>query len=109
MAISSVESTQRWRANHPDAYAQQATKNRDRQRQVAAMVRELKDAPCEDCGVQYPPWVLDWDHRPGEKKLFNIAAASARNTEVVLAEIAKCDLVCANCHRQRTYLRGHLG
>lgn len=63
-----------------------------------------------DCGGYWPdnPEVMDFDHRPGEVKLFGInSAASRRARHLLEAEIAKCDLVCANCHRIRT--RSRLG
>jgi hypothetical protein len=71
------------------------------------LVREQKNGPCADCGVQYPPFVLDFDHRPGTKKIANLNVLVKRGAkqEVLLAEIAKCDLVCANCHRIRTWQR----
>ncbi len=63
----------------------------------------LKNRPCEDCDKSFPPYVMDWDHVRGEKK-FVLSATLANNIsrERILAEIAKCDLVCANCHRIRT-------
>lgn len=53
---------------------------------------------------------MDFDHRPGVEKKFKIAAWLARNSaktdrSEVEAEIAKCDVVCANCHRIRTQMR----
>lgn len=78
------------------------------QRRIEAhrYVRELKEAsPCMDCGVSYPSYVMDFDHRdPGDKrdciaKLCNRGVSWKR----LLDEIAKCDLVCANCHRERTH------
>jgi len=61
--------------------------------------------PCIDCGIEYPPYVMDFDHRTGEDKLFNIGNAPgfAKSKTKLLAEVAKCDIVCANCHRERTY------
>lgn len=44
---------------------------------------------------------MDFDHVRGTKK-FNISDAGAKNALEVIAEIDKCDLVCANCHRIRT-------
>jgi len=67
-----------------------------------------KDCPCKDCGERYPPYVLDFDHREGETKLFNIADLGAHcwmSVEDLETEIAKCDVVCANCHRERTHQR----
>ncbi len=67
---------------------------------------EIKNVPCADCGVRYPPYVMQFDHRPGEIKLFTIAKNWQYSKEKILAEIAKCDIVCANCHAERTHSRG---
>jgi hypothetical protein len=60
-----------------------------------------------DCSQAFHPFVMDFDHRPGVEKLFAVSAMLSRSIseEAVLAEIAKCDLVCANCHRLRTLAR----
>ena len=70
------------------------------------IVYKLKDEPCTDCGQRYPHYVMDFDHRKGTKKTANIAHLISQNyfsKEKLLDEISKCDLVCANCHRIRTY------
>lgn len=69
------------------------------------LINRYKLKPCADCGVQYNPWVMDFDHL-GEKK-FTIANGYHKNLETVKAEIAKCEVVCSNCHRERTYHRIH--
>lgn len=62
-----------------------------------------KAKPCADCGQSFPTVCMDFDHRPGESKLFALGGATDRYAlALVLAEIAKCDVVCANCHRIRT-------
>ena len=66
----------------------------------------LKGGPCVDCGGRFPPECMDWDHRPGEVKTAEVGALRSGSLERMLAEIAKCDLVCANCHRIRTRARG---
>lgn len=49
---------------------------------------------------------MQWDHRPGFDKLGDISEDFwGRTRDEVLAEIAKCDLVCANCHAIRTFAR----
>lgn len=61
---------------------------------------------CADCGYQEHAAALDFDHRPGEVKLFDVASGPARRGwGAIEAEVAKCDVVCANCHRIRTYTR----
>jgi hypothetical protein len=54
--------------------------------------------PCVDCG-ETDPDVLEFDHRdPGEKVNEVPRCTSLR---LVIAEAAKCDVRCANCHRRR--------
>lgn len=62
--------------------------------------------PCADCRKKYPHYVMDFDHVRG-KKLHNVAdiVRSNHSRKKVWDEIAKCDLVCANCHRARTHKR----
>ena len=68
-------------------------------------LRALRRRPCADCGQIFPPWVMDFDHRDPKEKSFALAAGNAllKSRDVLLAEIAKCDIVCANCHAIRTY------
>lgn len=65
----------------------------------------LKTGPCTDCGNRFPPVCMDWDHLPGQVKVRAVGMMLSYSREKVLAEIAKCELVCANCHRIRTALR----
>ena len=61
---------------------------------------------CMDCGYRLHHTALDLDHRESEEKLFTVAQGLATyNWDKILAEIAKCDVVCANCHRIRTHIR----
>ncbi len=65
----------------------------------------LADKSCEDCGNNNKV-VLDFDHREGEEKKGNIADLVNRWCwDRLEGEIAKCDIVCANCHRIRTWER----
>jgi hypothetical protein len=62
--------------------------------------------PCTDCGRIFLPQVLQWDHVPGYVKLGDISEYfRGRSRQEVLDEIAKCELVCANCHALRTFER----
>lgn len=59
--------------------------------------------PCADCG-ETDPVVLDFDHL--RDKEFSIGnQLIIRSWAQILAEIEKCDVVCANCHRRRTAIR----
>jgi hypothetical protein len=70
-------------------------------------IQDIKMARgCADCGYNKYPEALDFDHRPGTEKLITIGGQLKSGTwQSVLDEIAKCDVVCANCHRHRTKLR----
>lgn len=89
--------------DHKDEYIARANARRAEQYSARqALIREAKDKPCADCGVKYPYYVMQFDHR-GDK-LFHIASFSITGRlAVLLAEIAKCDVVCANCHAERTH------
>lgn len=81
---------------------------RHRDRNFQRSVEYLREHPCVDCG-EADPVVLDFDHLPGFEKRFEIARAvnaSTRSWSSILTEIAKCEVVCANCHRRRTAMRG---
>ena len=66
--------------------------------------------PCTDCGRVFPPEVMQWDHLPGLLKLGNISTdLRKRSREQVIQEIAKCELVCTNCHTIRTFARAGWG
>lgn len=68
------------------------------------LLNDLKRRPCADCGGAFDPVCMDFDHRDPTTKIANIARlAHAATLPELLAEIAKCDLVCANCHRIRTH------
>ena len=69
--------------------------------------RQLKsEMHCTDPNCPYPnvdPVCLDFHHRPGELKLANVTTLvnRAKPKQVILDEIAKCDVICSNCHRKR--------
>lgn len=70
------------------------------------ILAELKEkTPCKDCKRRFPSEAMDFDHI-GDDKSFNLAAIPARATGAdVAAEIRKCEIVCASCHRTRTRKR----
>jgi len=78
---------------------------REKYRRRVAFVNSLKKDPCLDCGKRYAPYVMDFDHRPGTTKVSAVGNMFGVSIERVLEEISKCDLVCSNCHRERTHLR----
>lgn len=84
----------------------QNTLNRESRDRLRSAIQSLKGLPCMDCGVSYPPYVMDFDHRDGSGKVANVSRLIQNGTwEKVIEEVAKCDLVCSNCHRIRTHNR----
>lgn len=74
--------------------------------ETRTFIQELKQGrPCMDCGEVHPYWAMDFDHRDPLNKKFSIGEAPRRasSRDKLLKEIEKCDLVCALCHRYRTY------
>lgn len=69
------------------------------------LVNTYKDKPCMDCGVKYPPYVMDFDHVRGVKVGNVSEMCNNKSADQILTEIEECDLVCANCHRIRTQAR----
>lgn len=102
---TSWRKTENGKASHRRYYA----KNREHLREAmyearaarSELIAKIKtDAGCADDAEAV---ALDFDHVRGEK-LFSIgfARGSGKSLEVILEEIAKCDVVCSNCHRIRT-------
>ena len=70
--------------------------------------QDLKsNTPCMDCKQSYPYYVMDFDHRDPTQKVAHIQKmCTSASWERLLQEIDKCDIVCANCHRIRTFNQG---
>jgi hypothetical protein len=127
MGMTDAERSRRWREAHPDR-AQQvkasfrarnrtAIREADRAKSVRtraerrAWLDALKvERGCSDCGYNTHPRALDWDHI-GSDKLGDVGRLAHSRIAMprLLAEIAKCEVVCANCHRIRTWRREQTG
>ena len=82
-------------------------RNKRRMRAARAWMASLKvDIACADCGETFPTYVMHWDHLPGFEKIESISVLVGRfPRNLVLEELKKCELVCANCHVLRTISR----
>jgi len=69
-------------------------------------VNQAKSGPCTDCGGLYPYYVMEFDHVRGKKVAsVNRLLASRASISRLKVEIEKCEVVCSNCHRGRSYRR----
>lgn len=64
------------------------------------VIGSAKDKPCADCGHQFPRCCMDFHHIVGEKR-FSVGKGTCRATSTLIKEIAKCIVICSNCHRIR--------
>lgn len=82
----------------------QSARNKRLRDALHLIMLEAKAAPCADCGGSFPPCVMDFDHVRGKKR-FEVSVGRAKMVRPaeLKKEIKKCDVVCANCHRIRTF------
>lgn len=65
---------------------------------------ELKGGVCIDCKQQVHPAAFDFHHvDPTTKESAANAQLMARGWDFIVAELEKCVLLCANCHRIRHF------
>jgi hypothetical protein len=107
-AVKRRERSSRWRKKNPDYNKRWQERNREQYNDVQSAyregrkdkLREIKlDRGCDRCGYGDHPAALDFHHRDPAEKEFQIGGNQNLAWTRVLAEIAKCDVICANCHR----------
>ncbi len=88
--------------DHPQEYKDRAIAQK---KVLQELVDEIKAKPCMDCGGLFPSVCMDFDHRDPTTKTATIAKLIGNGSKKkLLEEIEKCDLVCSNCHRIRTFI-----
>lgn len=97
------------RAEHNRKYYQKnkakvvALNQANKKRNLDHVTKIKEESPCMDCGRFFPACAMDFDHVVGEKfKDIASMVANGHSLAAIDAEIAKCELVCACCHRIRT-------
>lgn len=82
-------------------------RNKRYREEISQYVNEIKSiTPCTDCKKLYPPYVMDFDHLDKSEKLGIVSYFTKTGRIAALKkEIAKCEIVCSNCHRERTHNR----
>lgn len=89
----------RTRTNKPKKIAKQ----KEWAKSVKEEIWKIKSAPCMDCKLSFHPVCMDFDHL--SNKFMEIAEMIKRKFSLqrILEEVKKCELVCSNCHRLRTF------
>jgi hypothetical protein len=95
----------RWEAATAEERAIERAQSRrasaSQRRRIREIIQKAKDQPCADCGGAFPTCVMDLDHVRGVKE-FKVSEAVQKaygiKMQRLLEEIAKCEVVCANCH-----------
>lgn len=67
------------------------------------IIQDAKNKPCMDCGKQYIPFAMHFDHRDPSTKFRSISQMGTYSILRIKTEIEKCDVVCATCHAIRTW------
>lgn len=91
-------------ARAPEKKRQKIDSQADRRRALHKMISEyFLENPCVDCG-EVDPVVLEFDHRSSVEKDSEVSnlLKSGASWGRIKAEIDKCDVRCANCHKRRT-------
>jgi hypothetical protein len=89
-----------------DLHRQQTRCARDKRRAAAReyVLELLRTGVCVDCGLSDAA-VLEFDHVGPKRTEVGKLVREAYRLDHIKAEIEKCELVCANCHRRRTATR----
>jgi hypothetical protein len=113
MSATTAEYARNYRAAHPELAAYYSARYQERKEAHLEACRRRNQMKtkwvsgfklmvgCMDCGYRGHPAALEFDHRPGEEKLFCVGSNVAMLSRL-WTEMQKCDVVCANCHRVRT-------
>jgi hypothetical protein len=84
--------------------------NEAKRARVRGQIYTLKEStPCYDCHKYFPYYMTEYDHLDPSLKIDTVSRLARNSTlEKALEEIKKCELLCSNCHKQRTWLRSKL-
>jgi len=101
--IKAIEANKRWMAKHRDTIMQrrrdkypEKKKEREARKQI---LLDMRGGRCSICGYDKCSAALDFHHIDPTQKEFRLSKNVLIN-DTVIAEVNKCVILCANCHRE---------
>jgi hypothetical protein len=97
---------QKWYQTNRDREVARAAENKKKMKEAnrAKLVEYFQTHPCVDC-EEDDLIVLEFDHLSDKIDTVMRLVNSSYSWKRILSEIEKCEVVCANCHKRRTYKR----
>ena len=98
-----VEAFAKRKSGYPQAYCKCCDRKRNREsaRKLKQLAVQYKGDKCIKCGYDKCLSALEFHHRDPSQKDFSISKVKWGGlTDEVKQELDKCDLLCANCHRE---------
>lgn len=99
-----LEIGRKWYRSHPEHVAKKMIRNKERVVSNLKWVRDLKSKiGCTDCGEK-DIRCLDFHHLDSSLKTRCVSEMMMYSIITIKKEIEKCVLLCANCHRKKTFI-----
>ena len=93
--------TKKWQKENKELFYSYTKKYKDKKRDF--YIEYKKRLKCQDCGERHSACLV-FHHRNPEEKVFTIGCSTpGYSIERIMKEIAKCDVLCANCHKKLHY------
>jgi hypothetical protein len=101
------KSREYYAANKEHHIKEISKRNKKYKKEIDDLIRDMKSSTkCADCNKKYHWFQMDFDHVRGKKdRPISEMVGNKVGKDRILAEIDKCEIVCANCHRLRTFKR----
>ena len=93
----------KWYKKNSAIHKKNTGERRDRVKsEIRTYIRNIKDVPCTDCGKEFHWFAMDFDHLRDKDVELSLMQTNSYSLDRIKKEIAKCEVVCAVCHRLRT-------
>ena len=106
MPYKNIEDKRRaWREHYHRNKVNYISRQREKRQEIREWLRDLKEGvECQKCG-ESDPACLTFHHREPDEKEFTISFAINQrlSRKRILAEMEKCDVLCANCHMKHHF------